>query len=355
VGWLVSNFEEVLRTISYGESALGRLRRDQVAAYPRHYELWYTYAGGFNLPLNGAIDQIIESRGRLSAEEVLALYNTFLSPNRLDERVEEVGGQVVSEISELSQLIAAALAAGKQYGQTLDAASVELRQVADGSSLKEIVSRLTAATSAATAQNRELEGELANSRAELGQLRTNLESIRYESLIDPLTGLANRKHFDKSIERAMANAGVSNTSLALLMIDIDHFKRFNDQYGHQTGDQVLRLVAMAIKHAIKATDIACRYGGEEFGVILPETSFLSAQAVAERIRNTVRAREVVKRSTGQTLGRITVSIGVAAFQVADRKQSLIERADSRLYAAKRAGRDRVVAADTRHRTNERVA
>ena len=351
----MNTFEEVLRTISYGESALGRLRRDQVAAYPRHYELWYTYAGGFNLPLNGAVDEIIESRGRLSAEEVLALYNTFLSPNRLDERVEEVGGKVVSEISELSEFIASALEVGKQYGQTLDTASTELGQVTDGETLKQIVERLTSATYAAAEQNRRLEGELANSRAELGELRTNLESIRYESMIDPLTGLANRKHFDKSIERAIANAGVGNTPLALLMIDIDHFKRFNDHYGHQTGDQVLRLVAMSIKHAIKGTDIACRYGGEEFGVILPETSFLSAQAVAERIRNTVRAREVVKKSTGQTLGRITVSIGVAAFQIADRKQRLIERADSRLYAAKRAGRDQVVSHDLSEHDSERVA
>jgi len=118
---------------------------------------------------------------------------------------------------------------------------------------------------------------------------------------------------------------------------------------------VLRLVAMSIKHAIKGTDIACRYGGEEFGVILPETSFLSAQAVAERIRNTVRAREVVKKSTGQTLGRITVSIGVAAYQIADRKQRLIERADSRLYAAKRAGRDQVVSHDLSEHDSERVA
>jgi diguanylate cyclase len=153
--------------------------------------------------------------------------------------------------------------------------------------------------------------------------------------------LANRKHFDKSIERALALAETTGEPFTLMLTDIDHFKKFNDTFGHQTGDQVLRLVALAVKQNVKGQDIACRYGGEEFAVILPRTLLKPALTVAEHIREAVMAKELVKRSTGENLGRITISIGVSSWQEGDTAQSMIERADSALYFAKRSGRNRV--------------
>ena len=126
------------------------------------------------------------------------------------------------------------------------------------------------------------------------------------------------------------------------MTDVDHFKHFNDSYGHLTGDQVLRLVAMSVKQNVKGQDIAARYGGEEFAVVLPNTVLRSAITVAEHIRRAVMTKELMKRSTGENLGRITVSIGVAALRPGETPQALIERADGCLYAAKRAGRNRVI-------------
>jgi diguanylate cyclase len=125
------------------------------------------------------------------------------------------------------------------------------------------------------------------------------------------------------------------------MTDIDHFKKFNDSFGHQTGDQVLRLVALAVKQNVKGQDIACRYGGEEFGVILPRTNLRQAVVVADHIRQSVMSKELVKRSTGENLGRITISIGVSCWRRGDNQQSIIERADASLYAAKRGGRNLV--------------
>jgi diguanylate cyclase len=126
-----------------------------------------------------------------------------------------------------------------------------------------------------------------------------------------------------------------------LLTDIDHFKKFNDTYGHQTGDQVLRLVALAVKQNVKGHDVACRYGGEEFAVLLPHTSLRQAVTVAEHIRRAVLTKELVKRSTGENLGRITISIGVSSFVAQDTVQSMIARADAALYAAKAAGRNLV--------------
>jgi len=127
-----------------------------------------------------------------------------------------------------------------------------------------------------------------------------------------------------------------------MMTDIDHFKKFNDSYGHLTGDQVLRLVAISAKQNVKGQDIAARYGGEEFAIILPNTVLRSALTVADHIRRAVMTKELMKRSTGEHLGRVTISVGVAMLQHGDTAQSLIERADTCLYAAKRNGRNRVI-------------
>jgi diguanylate cyclase len=111
----------------------------------------------------------------------------------------------------------------------------------------------------------------------LRTLQSSLEAIRYESLIDELTTLNNRKHFDNSLEKVIRNSIESGRGFALLMTDIDHFKKFNDTYGHQTGDQVLRLVALSVKQNISSQDIACRYGGEEFAIILPHAGLDEAR------------------------------------------------------------------------------
>jgi diguanylate cyclase len=130
--------------------------------------------------------------------------------------------------------------------------------------------------------------------------------------------------------------------MALVLTDIDHFKAFNDTFGHLTGDQVLRLVAIAVKQNVKGQDIAARYGGEEFAIILPSTTLRAALTVADHVRRAVMTKELMKRSTGEHLGRVTISVGVATLRNGETPQSLIERADNCLYAAKRCGRNRVM-------------
>ena len=142
--------------------------------------------------------------------------------------------------------------------------------------------------------------------------------------------------------RASPKRQQKNEPLSLLMADIDHFKTFNDQYGHLTGDQVLRLVALAVKQNVKGRDVAARYGGEEFIVALPNTALQSAITVADHIRRAVMTKELMRRSNGERLGRVTISIGAAVLHPGDTAQLLIERADKCLYAAKRNGRNRVI-------------
>ena len=161
--------------------------------------------------------------------------------------------------------------------------------------------------------------------------------VRSESLTDPLTQLANRKFFDTTLEKAIAEARAKNEPLSLMMTDIDHFKNFNDSFGHLTGDQVLRLVAMSVKQNVKGQDTAARYGGEEFAIILPNTVLRSAITVADHIRRAVMTKELMKRSTGEHLGRVTISIGVATLHKTDTAQ-IADRAHRRLPLCRQAPR-----------------
>jgi diguanylate cyclase (GGDEF)-like protein/PAS domain S-box-containing protein len=167
------------------------------------------------------------------------------------------------------------------------------------------------------------------------------EALRTQSIKDPLTGLYNRRYMTEMLEREIRRAARAEQSLGLLVLDLDHFKAFNDTYGHDAGDAVLRETASFLTKSIRAEDVVCRFGGEEFVVILPTANLDAAHARAESIRS--RLHELTVLHQGQSLGMITVSIGVAAFPVhGTSPQKLLDAADAALYCAKKEGRDRVV-------------
>ena len=331
------------RTIVYGESAITFIKKNANPAYPRAYELWYTYSAGYNQSLNRAINDQIKHSGRLSTEDMLSIYGKFLSPNKLSDRLDEVGSKVSQEMDDLVETLKMSADATSDYGEVLEKAGEKLKVVKDPEKLKVFVAHLVQSTKSAVDANRKLEGQLVESKMQIENLQSNLEAIRYESLTDELTTLNNRKHFESSIERAVRHSDEQGHPFALLMTDIDHFKKFNDSFGHQTGDQVLRLVALAVKQNIRRSDIACRYGGEEFAIILPKSDLDHAIAVGEKIRKAVMSKELVKRSTGENLGRITISAGISVFHPGDSAHAMVSRADQCLYLAKNAGRNLVKA------------
>jgi diguanylate cyclase len=190
-------------------------------------------------------------------------------------------------------------------------------------------------------QNSTLSHKLAQSSQEMEKLRTSLRQARAEALTDALTGIANRKLFDETLRLRKEEADTERTELALLLGDIDHFKSFNDTWGHQTGDQVIRFVASALTKFALPDHLVARYGGEEFAVIMPRTSLRDAGRIADQIRSAIEAKRLVRRSTNETIGAVTVSFGAAIYVPGETVGTLISRADECLYMSKRSGRNRV--------------
>ena len=323
---------------------MSRIKALRIAATPRNFELWYTYAAGSNALLNDTLNHRLSSEGRITEHELSQIYYQHLSMAHLSEQADEIGAKVMAEIDRVTTSIDTAIGTASRYGQSLaGAVDIPEEHFSDRDRLRAVIKMLVAATRESQEANQSLQNNLVESRNEIQELKHNLDQVREESLTDPLTTLSNRKYFQDAISRLMSDAENKGTPFSVLLTDIDHFKKFNDTYGHLTGDQVLRLVARALRNNLKGQDIAARYGGEEFAVLLPRTGLPAAEIVANHIRTSVMNKELLRRSTGESLGRVTISLGVATWRAGDSVLSLLERADTCLYAAKNAGRNCVVA------------
>ena len=346
--------QEYKRALGYANAALDLLRRSGIPPYPQFYELLYTYSTGVNLDLNNRINAIFRNGGSPDADLAETLYNEFLKSD-VNDRMNHVSQRMHDRIEAVHHAIDAALLTAHAYSGSLEAATSDLEKTISPTAISALAKRLLKETLHMQETNLSLEQKLQDSRDDIAGLQRDLDDVRRESLLDPLTKIANRKSFDEGLAEAIGNALSSSSPLSLMIADIDHFKSFNDTYGHQTGDQVLRLVAMTLKSNIKGKDLAARYGGEEFVAVLPSTDLAGAVIVAENVRKAIQAKELLKRSTNEKLGRITASFGVAVFQQTDTAASLIERADRCLYGAKRAGRNRVVSEDELNSVLERIS
>jgi diguanylate cyclase len=310
---------------------------------PENFELVYAYVGVENAELKKTIDGLIVNGCKFEPSVMSILHQRYFRAPRDEDKVAEVGEQMQAELDSILQMLETAGRDQSAYGRTLSQASGELDAGAmPANAVKTLIDQVVNATRTMEARSKLLEQQLQTSSREVSDLKERLESVRRESLTDQLTGIANRKSFDNELEEAIERATESRDGLCLMMCDIDHFKKFNDTWGHQTGDQVLRLVASCLTENVKGRDTAARYGGEEFAVILPQTALQDALNLAEQIRMKVESKKLVKKSTGDILGVITLSAGLAVWRPEETAAELIRRADACLYSAKRRGRNRVV-------------
>jgi diguanylate cyclase len=337
--------ESFAQAIMHGDSAMKRMHEIELPPTPNNYTIWYVYHSGGAPDLKRDIDELIERNERITNELALEIYDRYFGLVSESETIRETGQSLERAIERLMGFVEEAGAGNAEYGEALQTFSGQLGDDSSAADVRSIVASILAETKKMSDRQDKLQSDLVASTQEVATLRETIHSARREALTDSLTGVANRKAFDEAIHAMSVEAEQDGIPLSLLMLDIDHFKRFNDTYGHQLGDQVLRLVARTFTECIKGRDMAARYGGEEFAILLPSTGLTNAVKLADNIRDTVSKKRIVNRQTGQSLGQITLSAGVSLFRSGEQPSDFIRRADEALYTAKRGGRNRVVHED----------
>jgi diguanylate cyclase len=324
-----------------GQETLDLMRLHGVPPTSANYEVWLAYRLGRNLALREALDAMIASGVNFTSTINAELYERFFTGLGASAQIVLAGEQIARDLSQVVAFLKQTEEKSGDYGRTLESAATDLNRGLEPDQIRKVVSSLAAATLDMANHNQHLNERLQTSTREIDTLRHSLESVRVESLTDSLTGLSNRRMFDETLRMRIEEARAQHTDLCLILCDIDHFKRFNDTWGHHTGDQILRFLASALQSHARPDFLVARYGGEEFAMIMPRVTARLAAQTAESLRASIQAKRLRRRSTNEDLGQVTVSMGIARLQPGDTPQGLVERADACLYASKRNGRNQV--------------
>lgn len=324
-----------------GHQTIDAIAEHELLVSPQNYEIWLNYVTDAMPDLKTAVNKLVEA-DTLDADHMEELYEKFFSTTQLSTQVMETGSRITHEIADALDALNRASTTTERYGATLSVANESLKSAdIDGDGLKRLVSALTNATTEMSKQNSALSQKLSRSSQEIENLRASLRQARAEALTDALTGIANRKLFDETLRLRKEEADSEKSELCLALCDIDHFKSFNDTWGHQTGDQVIRFVASTMSRFALPDHLVARYGGEEFAIVMPRTTLDEAVKTVEQIRVAIEAKRLVRRSTNETIGAVTVSFGVARYDGAEQVNKIVARADECLYLSKERGRNRV--------------
>ena len=331
----------------FAKAALEKMTELLIPQNPRNFTIWYHYSRGDVSELNGTLDHLIERGRAFTPEKNEELFLRFFPSGEGDAAVTTAMGRLSLELDALVDQLDKAGESTAAYSSALEMFGARLNASTAGApiDLGKFVAGMLAATRAMEKRNHEMEERLAMSSEQVVQLRDELENRTREALTDPLTGLSNRKMLDLELARLAGDSTKSGDALTALVLDIDHFKRFNDTYGHAVGDQVLKLLAATLKEGIKGRDIAVRYGGEEFVILLPETDLPAAENLANALRERVCKKRILNRASGEYLGEITISVGIGRYRAGETLEDFFTRADKALYCAKQSGRNRVVRED----------
>jgi diguanylate cyclase len=325
---------------SVAEKAIRSMSQQRIPPTPNNFHVWFQYALGTSPDLKRAIDILIGNKRKFDVATNHDLFATYVGSQELD----------VAGLSDASQQLHSVMASAKQFLTTAIADNrSQIRAMSDvaesseaGVDPKSLVESLMNELAKAASRATKLETGFVEKTRELDTIRDSLKKSEEHAKTDTLTGLPNRRALDEFIRTAQIAAMESGDPLSVLLIDVDHFKAFNDNYGHRVGDQVLRLMAKVLRERVRDTDLPARYGGEELIAVLPGADLATGEAIAERIRRSISECRISRRSTGESLSGITVSIGVGQFQPGESIADLVERCDRALYLAKRNGRNQVV-------------
>lgn len=317
--------------------ALPFVNQHKTPVNPVNYAVWYEYVSGDNAELIGAIDTRLQKGEPITAEVTQYLYEKYVlmgMPERLNNTNNGLKLVVDNTLENINrvELTAGHCTTGLTQSQSL------LENCNDIQELKGLVSEILSNTQQLTQSSGELKTELTRSTEEIMKLREELEAVKQSARTDGLTGLLNRGAFNRELQLLCQEPDIS---FSLAMFDIDHFKRLNDSFGHLLGDKVLQYFAAILNQYRDDLHLAARFGGEEMVMIFLHTSLEESFLLAESIRQKFASSRLKKKGSDETIGQVTVSVGISSLQPGDTPRSLIERADRALYKSKADGRNQV--------------
>jgi diguanylate cyclase len=323
----------------YLRLALAFMGRHGIAPNPLNFSLCYDYVCGHNPALNAALDRAVSGSGftEITARDLYRQHVWDGEKQRLEDLRAELRKLIVETLTGVTQ----ASDDAARSTHNLAAHSEKLERGPSLNELRSIVATMMSETRTIAHNGTALKHMLDETRQQVESLRDELESTRKQVAVDPLTGLKNRRAFESALHDATNRSAQQGEPLALLVIDIDRFKEVNDTFGHLAGDRVIRSVSTLLSANVKGKDTVARLGGEEFAVLLPDTPLPGAERVGEALRHAVEHSRLRRSNTGETIGHITVSVGVTAYLAGETHDDFIGRADKALYISKRAGRNRV--------------
>lgn len=307
---------------------------------PQVYHVFYSYLTDEVPELSQLIKVLIRNTQDLDEETVFRIYHKYLGSHAMQQHLKQGVEGLQSAVERVEMAVTSVMRETDTFCGDIEAASQQLQ--ASDITLQEAqsVSRgLSQRSRKARDCYSSFNGSLEEYHKEVLRVRSELELVRRDALTDTLTGIANRKNFDTSLRDAVTTTMESGAPLSLLMIDIDHFKAFNDNFGHRAGDGVLKAVARVLVSSTKGADTVARYGGEEFAIILPDTEPENAAKLAGKLRQNVSNQHIINKKTGKDFGKLTVSIGLTAYNLGENIMEFVDRADKALYMAKQDGRN----------------
>lgn len=331
------NLEESFATL---KQTIPLMLKHKISAIPTNYALWYTYVSNELPELKAALDEVLDNNMQLSEIKTKELYRHYLAETE-EVSAWELRQSLEAMMVELSQSLKDTRSETTSFKNTMDSCVDDLAKVEkEGLSVEEVmalVRNLVKDTQNIRRSTISFNAALTEAQNEIETLRAQLEQSQQQALYDALTGLCNRRYFDEELATQALTP-----NLCLILVDLDHFKKINDNYGHVMGDLVLKATAKKLQATCRDGAQAFRFGGEEFAIIVPNSNFAKARSMAESMRTAIQKIGVKDKRSGETLGDISASLGVAILTKGMNPLALIEKADKQLYEAKRLGRNRVM-------------
>lgn len=328
---------------------LAELAKYNIVPTPKCYEVMFEYLKNDNIEVIKAFNKCLEAGGVIDEAFLLKIQSSILSYDTITRTVDTVTSMLTAQMMGLCQSVSSSDEELEIFSTAMDSFSehIENKNSIYSEEDNNIVEYIINATARVKNKIKDLENELEYSQTEIRKLHTYLENVCQENMLDSLTSLATRKKIDQVILKEIKYSVETAEKLCVAFIEVDNYSAFKKKWGQVTSEQILRFTATSIKDNIKGRDTAARYSESLFMLVLPKTNTDGGLVLADHIRTMIERKRIIKKNTGEFLGRVTVSVGISQFQEGESVGYLVSRAEKALAIARENGKNCIII-DTLH-------